>query len=98
MKKLDTSELIGVNHIWDNLNDRWIYRAECQDGTTYYNYCQGDDYEEFLEDYTEPDYGLTQFLNVELELGRMKSTSLHEVSTMMWVYNNAVISYVLNKE
>lgn len=54
-------EFKRVAHVWNNAYDRWLFIAEGEDGKLYFNYCQGDDYEYFLNYYAKPDLGLSEF-------------------------------------
>lgn len=98
MKKLDYNKLLSLQHLWCDDYDRWLYIAKV-DGMEYakqeakndiyYNHCQSSDYKYFVEFFNKPDYGLSEFLSVEVQ----DHNNIKEVNEMIWVYFNAIDCY-----
>ena len=89
MEKLDYNKLFSLQHLWCNSHDRWLYIAKAEGNDIYYNYCQGDDYEYFVKYFNKPNYGLSEFLKINVQ----DHNNIEEVNEMIWVYFSAIDCY-----
>ena len=86
-------EIVKVEHVWCQHDDRWVYIETYQDGEKGLNFMQGDEYKFFKEEWCTVDEGLSNFYNQmssTLRKEKNDSTGLEFINTVMWVYHSAM--------
>mgnify|MGYP003645830053 CR=1 FL=1 len=56
------SKIMKIEHIYDRGHDRWIYIETNNCGELGISFMQGDDYQQFVEDFCKVDEKLSRFL------------------------------------
>jgi hypothetical protein len=87
----------GVQHVWDENNDRWIYIASNSVGRIIgLNYMQGDEYKFFLGSHACIDKGLTEFYEAMADIFPVEKKSVSPltfINQCMWAYHSAISIY-----
>jgi len=85
-------EIVRVEHIWCDHNDRWIYIETYREGEIGLNFMQGDEYEYFKSEWCVVDEGLSDFYQqMRSTLFKQEDASTRDefINTVMWVYHSA---------
>ena len=91
---MENKEIIKVEHVWHESCDRWIYIEHYDDNTIGLNYCQGEDYQYFKQEFCKVDEGLSEFYAVMCEdynIEKVSNTRIQFISKVMWTYHTATI-------
>ena len=85
-------QITKVEHMWCKEHDRWIY-IERYYGTSFIglNYCQGNEYELFKDEFCYIDQGLSTFYESLLKSEfNHKGSVYSEINDAMWLYHSAL--------
>ena len=85
---MNPDNIIKREHNWDAENDRWILTTLSAHGVFGLNFMQGDDYETFRRDFSEPDPKLTAFYRVVVdnEIIDKGLPIMEEINRVCWAY------------
>lgn len=80
-------QLIQSNEIYfDNRNDRYILIIREKDEIIGLNFCQGDDFEVFCDNFNEIDHELTFFYKSIVPYLVDGQSEIDEINAAMWAY------------
>ena len=86
----------SVEHIWCASNDRWVYIERYDNGETGLNFMQGDEYEDFKENWCVVDKGLSEFyeqMKITIPIQFQSESNIGFINTVIWTYHSAVANY-----
>ena len=99
VEKINSMEIIKVQHIWCRNEDRWVYIERYNNGEIGLNFMQGDEYEDIKKNWCIVDKGLSKFYLQMQSIINIQFTSQSEanfINTVMWVYHSAIANYEIN--
>ena len=82
------SDILKIEHHWDEENDRWIMTSMDVYGEFGLNFMQGDEYDLFVKDYGKADPKLTAFYKTILEQDIVKGSTRDIINKVCWAWIN----------